>query len=77
MKFIRFIIINEPFTVEYTGLKRFIGSANLYKENLEKNNFPTNFDLTIPLNETTEKGKSVDEYYQNQPLRQMPQGIGA
>ena len=55
--------MSEPFTVEYTGLKRFIGQASLYKDNVENNNFPSNFDLSIPLNETIEKGKSVDEYY--------------
>lgn len=60
------MIINDPFHVEYTGLKRFIGSAALYKDNLQNNHFPSDFDLTIPLQETNEKGKSVDEYFQHQ-----------
>ena len=53
-------ILKEPFQVLYTGLRRTIGSPKDYTKNRDEGSFPTNFDLAIPLNETTEKGKNVE-----------------
>jgi hypothetical protein len=48
-------MLKEPFTVIYTGLKRLIGSPQDFRKNKDSNNFPTNFDLSVPINETAER----------------------
>ena len=50
----------------YTGLRRAIGSPKDYIKNKEEGTFPTYFDLAIPLNETTERGKNVEALFENQ-----------
>ena len=63
------LILKEPFKILYTGLKRAIGSPKDYVKNKEEGNFPSNLDLSIPLNETTESGRKVEpnvnDYYDN------------
>jgi|TARA_B110000285_G_C15099052_1_gene603860 hypothetical protein len=67
------LILKEPFQVLYTGLRRTIGSPKDYAKNRDDGTFPTNFDLAIPLNETTERGRNVearvDEFFDNSNVR--------
>ena len=48
----RIVILKDSFEVIYTGLRRVIGSPQDYAKNRSENNFPTNFDLSVPLDET-------------------------
>ena len=67
------LILKEPFQVLYTGLRRTIGSPQDYAKNRDAGSFPTNFDLAIPLAETTEKGRNVearvDEFFDKSNVR--------
>lgn len=67
----------------YTGLRRLIGSPSDFTKNQQENNFP-DFDISIPLNETNEKGgqEDIQQIFDNSNLRgsfeynQQPSHIG-
>ena len=48
-------ILRSTFEVIYTGLRRLIGSPQDYQKNREEGNFPTNHDLSVPVEETHQR----------------------
>ena len=46
------LVLRNTFDVIYTGLRRLVGAPQEYQKNKESNNFPTNYELAIPVEET-------------------------
>ncbi len=54
------LLITTMVEVLYTGLNRTIGAPQDYLKNRDESNFPSHYDLRIPVEETNEAGRSSD-----------------